>query len=331
MTGARAALVMRKRILKLSSLRPYTKPTMDLAAQIPLEELEAAGWELVWNERTDHCDAWVVLDGIEEAEECLCPPANTLLICAEPSAYKRYDPSWIQGFQHVVSCQSRIRHQGLRLARPPLPWFVGKGLAELQAPGMPVKVAGVSAVCSNRHNMKGHNQRLRCLRHLSRSFPGKIEWYGRKIRPIANKWDALAPFHFSIAIENSKEPRYWTEKIADCLLAYTVPIYDGAPDLADHLPERCCIRIDSSDPESVARTLEPILNNPKACYESMLPDLLHARRLYLGRHGFGRHVLEFCKHCVPAPRERLRIDPEPKPNYLSKKITQFRRRWLGSS
>jgi hypothetical protein len=47
--------------------------------------------------------------------------------------------------------------------------------------------------------------------------------------PIPNKIDALRDYEFSIAIENCIEPDYFTEKITDCILTDTTPIYYGCP------------------------------------------------------------------------------------------------------
>ena len=39
---------------------------------------------------------------------------------------------------------------------------------------------------------------------------------------------------FSIAIENSRNGCYFTEKILDCFTTRTVPIYWGCPDIGDY-------------------------------------------------------------------------------------------------
>lgn len=48
---------------------------------------------------------------------------------------------------------------------------------------------------------------------------------------IVNKKDALIDYAFSIAIENSVEDSYFTEKITDCLLTDTTPIYYGCKNI----------------------------------------------------------------------------------------------------
>lgn len=46
---------------------------------------------------------------------------------------------------------------------------------------------------------------------------------------LDNKKDGLLPYEFSIAIENCIESDYFTEKITDCILTDTTPIYYGCP------------------------------------------------------------------------------------------------------
>jgi len=51
-----------------------------------------------------------------------------------------------------------------------------------------------------------------------------------------------------VAVENSGHDHYWTEKVADCFLAGTVPIYRGAPNIRAYFPAEAMIVIDTLDP-----------------------------------------------------------------------------------
>jgi hypothetical protein len=50
------------------------------------------------------------------------------------------------------------------------------------------------------------------------------------------KLETLANYRFSLCFENSAFPGYITEKIFDCFLSGTIPVYLGAPDVADTIP-----------------------------------------------------------------------------------------------
>jgi len=64
------------------------------------------------------------------------------------------------------------------------------------------------------------------------SYKGKVE----------SKLKTLSQYKFAICYENAQMiPGYITEKIFDCFFAGCVPIYWGAPNITDHIPESCFI------------------------------------------------------------------------------------------
>lgn len=63
-----------------------------------------------------------------------------------------------------------------------------------------------------------------------------------------SKYEVLSQYKFSLCFENMAMKGYVTEKIFDCLYAGTVPLYLGATDISDLLPEAAyvdCRRFDS--------------------------------------------------------------------------------------
>ncbi len=62
-------------------------------------------------------------------------------------------------------------------------------------------------------------------------------------RPVAcdNKHDTLRCFRFTLVFENCIFPGYVTEKIFDAMLAGSVPVYLGAPDIEDFVPIDCFV------------------------------------------------------------------------------------------
>jgi len=83
-----------------------------------------------------------------------------------------------------------------------------------------------SIVTSNKYWALGHKIRLAILNN---PFYTTLDKYGRGINPIDDKIDGLKEYAFSFAIENSSERGYYTEKILDCFLTGTIPIYWGDP------------------------------------------------------------------------------------------------------
>ena len=55
--------------------------------------------------------------------------------------------------------------------------------------------------------------------------------------PVESKLDILKGFRFALCFENCIFPGYITEKIFDCFFAGCIPVYLGAPNISDFIPE----------------------------------------------------------------------------------------------
>lgn len=90
----------------------------------------------------------------------------------------------------------------------------------------------LSFITSNKTISSGHVFRIECLKHMiDQKCPMDI--FGVGIREITGKIEALKDYRFSIAIENGECKNYFTEKILDCFLTGTIPIYHGCPNIKD--------------------------------------------------------------------------------------------------
>jgi len=87
----------------------------------------------------------------------------------------------------------------------------------------------VSAISSTKTMVPGHTTRLEFIT----SIQNKVDLYGRGIREIPSKLDGLKDYMFSVAIENARDINYFTEKLTDCLLTGTIPLYYGCPNVGD--------------------------------------------------------------------------------------------------
>ncbi|WP_158799611.1 glycosyltransferase family 10 domain-containing protein [Pedobacter sp. L105] len=75
------------------------------------------------------------------------------------------------------------------------------------------------------------------------------------------KYTGLLPYEYSIAIENSNEKNYISEKFVDCVLCNTIPIYNGAPNVSDVYDDRYLRKIDLDSP-SVVEDIKAIIAQP---------------------------------------------------------------------
>ena len=108
-----------------------------------------------------------------------------------------------------------------------------------------------------------------------------FDLFGRGFKPIADKWDGLAPYRYAIAVENHSCPNYWTEKIADCFLAGAMPIYHGATNLEAFFPRNSFIKIDITLPDAPRRVAEIVASD---LAENNRDSIAEARRRVLNEH-----------------------------------------------
>jgi glycosyltransferase involved in cell wall biosynthesis len=94
------------------------------------------------------------------------------------------------------------------------------------------KSKSLSFIASGKSFSPGHQFRSECFNFMRQH--NAADFYGRDSNPIKSKLEGLKDYRFSIAMENSSWNGYYTEKILDCFLAGTVPIYYGCKDIADH-------------------------------------------------------------------------------------------------
>lgn len=72
------------------------------------------------------------------------------------------------------------------------------------------------------------------LRHqIINLFENKLDVYGRhpNYKTIETKNEGLDNYYFSVTVENSIQNSYWTEKLLDCFITKTIPIYYGTKDV----------------------------------------------------------------------------------------------------
>jgi glycosyltransferase involved in cell wall biosynthesis len=141
----------------------------------------------------------------------------------------------------------------------------------------------VSAVVSSKAFLPGHIKRLNFIQAVS----NRIDWYGRGVRDITSKIDALRDYRFSIAIENvSCDDNYFSEKIVDCFLTGTIPIYHGCIHISEFFDKRGILTfetqeeldniLDSLSEEKYNSMLEYAKSNFEACFKYPLDnDMLY--------------------------------------------------------
>ena len=95
------------------------------------------------------------------------------------------------------------------------------------------KTRMLSLIASARRHLEGHRLRHQMAQAL-RDASIAVDIMGRGYQPFDRKADGLAPYRYSVVIENVREPDYFSEKLIDALLCETVPMYWGCPNIGEY-------------------------------------------------------------------------------------------------
>lgn len=129
------------------------------------------------------------------------------------------------------------------------------------------KTKACSLIASAKRSQEGH-----ALRHSMADFARAegldVDVMGGGYQPFEQKADGLAPYRFSLVIENVREVNYFTEKLIDAVLCKSVPIYWGCPNIAEFIDPAGMIVC-----ESEAEMKAAVQDLSEARYAALLPKL----------------------------------------------------------
>ena len=246
-------------------------------------------------------DHYVILNSIRRPVDSPYLPAITLPdpdrvwgLHMEPEAYVRllgYDTPEEHALtsRFYTNCGTLIARGGIYRSSPPYVHFhLGKSWDFLSAAPMPRKTVELGIISSALNTIEGHRTRLDFLEELDASDIDCAIWGRgdnlrtlRKYRGFAvSKWDVHAICRYSIVIENSVSQWYWSEKPADALLGWSLPLYHGCPALGQFLPDESFMPLDIASSRRLQAIRDILAADP---YPSALEAIREARRLLLNQ------------------------------------------------
>lgn len=208
-------------------------------------------------------DVWIVSESCDPADkECLAGrvvfvAAETMWTSgreAESPARQRY----LQQFDTIYTYED-LYWPNVRFAPPFLPWMINanhgpsilsphhRDVNALSCFSGHDKPCLLSVVCSTKTYTPGHRLRLRFVEALASELGDQLTWFGNGRLPVPEKWDAIAPYRFHLAIENQSAYGVFTEKLYDAFLGLSHPIYYGAPDIDRYFPGGSVTSINIAD------------------------------------------------------------------------------------
>jgi hypothetical protein len=188
---------------------------------------------------------------------------------------------------------------------------------------LPVKNKLFSGVISGHNALNGHYFRLKILEQIKQQF--SIDLYGKRHNFIPDKWDALFPYQFSLAMENSAQKDYWTEKIMDCFLSCCMPVYYGCTNIEKYFPKQSYIKLDVNNLNYSLGELREKLS--QEYFVENYSYLLEARHLCLNKYATAPGLSNIVtSHFTDAPKQQLIIKPFKRSPFtdIKRKLTRNR-------
>jgi hypothetical protein len=149
--------------------------------------------------------------------------------------YEQLEKNFIKVFTHDVSLTeiSNVFH---------LVQCSGKSIIPEKDYKIYDKTKLISIIASNKIFCNEHIYR----QEIVSKYRKKCDTYGRGYNEIKNKIDGLKDYCFSISMENATYPNMFTEKISDCFVTGTVPIYYGMKEINKIFNEKGIIFLDEN-------------------------------------------------------------------------------------
>lgn len=218
-----------------------------------------------WHRGFGYCDIAVFTDfSLEEAVSNRSLHKIALLVESPkifPEAYSRIKEIR-HLFKYVLTFSNRLLCLGSSFKR----YYLGGCWINKKDWYVYNKSKLVSTIVSERRATEAQK-----MRHdIVNKFNNKIDVFGKGYNPISYKLTGLKDYAFSIVGENCKQDFYFTEKLIDCFMTGTIPIYYGCPSIGNIFDPKGIIQFDTVD------ELEHILDNINMdMYLQMLPSVLN--------------------------------------------------------
>lgn len=217
-------------------------------------------------------DRVAVYDNCPRAATVICPPDGTLMLVGEPPEVKRYHRAFLGQFDRVASPDTNTPHPRLIDSQCGQPWFVGVASKpdgrrfvnmdyDALAQTTPDKSELLSIMVGRTTLTEGHKMRTRLAAILKERFGEDVHVFGHHLKRVDDKWDALAPFKYHVALENGRFPHYWTEKLSDAYLAGCFPFYWGCMNTEDYFDADGFRAINIYDPEGAADVISATIES----------------------------------------------------------------------
>ena len=206
-------------------------------------------------------------------------------------------------FATIISSHSYIKHKNNILYQQGLPWLIGKkkikkrifkyskNYDELNSIKELKKTKLLSAIISSNSFLPDYKNRLIFRDKIEKYFGDRIDIFGYEKNFLNDKWDGLAPYKYSIVLENSAHNDYWTEKLSDAFLSLCYPIYYGCPNIHRYFDKTALTTIDIKKEEQAIKIIENIISSNT--YEKSIAAIKEAKQKVLNEYNLFALIANF--------------------------------------
>jgi hypothetical protein len=269
--------------------------------------------EFVYSNEIGYFDYWVVLhnEAIKIKEKAFCDPENIIYISMEPTenigSVRR---GFHQQFAKCVLTDPELEMRNI-IRENFHTWWVGVGVVnsnrghqfrgislgydEMFNLKIPIgKKNRISILQSKKIMLEGHIKRnIFISKLLASPLSGFIDLYGDDHTPVIDKMDIILPYKYHICLENSNIPNYWTEKLADAFLGYSMPIYYGNKSVQNYFSKDSIILIDIDDPDSSIELIyKAFIEN---FWEKQIDNIIQSRDDILSKYNILNLLAKLCQ------------------------------------
>jgi hypothetical protein len=256
--------------------------------------------------------------------------ATCIYFIVEPRNLKSHSILFLKQFDAIFgSIPLKLQNKpNYFTIQPGLPWHIGidfndvtgkvnLNFQDLNNAKMPT-IESVSVITSNKIISKEHYRRVKFVEELSRIMGSRLKVYGRGSKPVSDKNEVLSNYRYHLALENNSQNDYWSEKLADPIIALNKVFYFGAPNIEKYFPEQAVKLIDINNPLETAKMLISAIEN--STWQKDLEAIQQAKLKILGEYNYVNFISDLNFDTTVKKRRRIYGDFRIKPTRLIKKL-----------
>ena len=314
-----------KKTLKISI--PGAPRYLSLESFKDLDNPLLSDWDIFVNDPTKRkADCWFVIEDVPNFDNvCDVPSENVIFLAAEtaqPASHIEESPqmkNFLEQFGKIFTFHQYINSRTTSTI-PFLPWMINsnhgdsiwaeheRNVKYFENMSPPEKTKLISVVCSKQDLTENHRMRIRFVEHLKTHFGDAIDWYGNGVEPVSEKWVALAPYRYTIVLENQSRFNVLTEKICDAYLAHSYPIYWGAPNIGDFFPAGSFTAINIEDFAGSIESIEKTI--AESCAERNHEQIEKSRKFVLHELNFINRILKIASSLPEATPKTVKLSSQ---------------------